>query len=41
MHPDFKKDEAHMLSPFATERLEDYLALSLAALILIIVLIFY
>ncbi|CEP68532.1 Uncharacterized [Moorella glycerini] len=38
---DGKRDEAKILSLFATERLEDYMALSLAALILILVLIFY
>lgn len=36
-----KKEEVKMISIFATERLEDYMALSLAALIMILVLLLY
>lgn len=38
---DVKKEEVKIISLFATERLEDYMALSLAALILILVLLLY
>lgn len=40
-HEDVNKEEVKMLSLFATEKLEDYMALSLAALILILVLLLY
>jgi len=38
---DVKKEEERMISLFATERLEDYMALSLAAFILLLVLLLY
>ena len=38
---DTEKDEAKMFSLLSNERLEDYMALALAAFILIIVLLFY
>lgn len=38
---DDKREEEKIFSLFATERLEDYMALSLAAFILILVLLMY
>lgn len=38
---DYRGEDHRIITFFANERLEDYMALSLAALILIVVLLFY
>lgn len=39
--PDEKNKEHHLMPLFATERLEDYVALSLALVIIILVLVLF